>query len=267
MRAHISYIALMSDRPEALAAYYSTYFGLTALGHSAAGDVSLTDGFYNLSILKRRAELGEDNDELGLHHFGLAIDDIREFEGRLEEFAPGADLHGENGDVHHGDYRFTDGNGLAVSISTKHFNTPAKAGVYPSIHHLAMKVPDGDELVSLYGNLIGLQEVSSSIRRREEGSSARFAGDGSTSWAIFPAQTAEVNEGSINRLGMNHFGFVVPDMEAMLAKLPADGKTSRRPANRPFAEFRTFDPDGNGIDVSQRLGYEVDPDVWVRAAL
>ena len=66
--------------------------------------------------------------------------------------------------------------------------------------------------------------------------------------------------------GINHYGFVVPNMEDMLAKLPSDGKTSKRPSIRPFAEWRTFDPDGNGIDISAQLGYEVGVDRWVRAS-
>jgi catechol-2,3-dioxygenase len=266
MRAHISYIAMISEQPERLADYYAAYFGLRELGRSAAGDISLTDGYYNLTVLKRRADLGEQNDAVGLHHFGLAIDDIHELEGQLEEFAPKADIRAESGDVHHGEYRLIDNNGLTVSLSARHFNTPAKQHGFPSIHHLAMKVADNDAALEFYGNVIGLQETASSKKRRADGSSARFAGDGSTAWAIFPEQTSEENEGGVNKLGVNHFGFVIPNLEDMLGKLPPDGRTSRRPANRPFAEYRTFDPDGNGIDISQQLGYEVDPEVWIRAS-
>ena len=265
MRTHISYIAFLSDQPDRLAEHYSTYFGLKELGRSADGDVSMTDGFYNLSFLKRRKELGEANDEVGLHHFGLAIDDIHDFEGGLEEFAPQADVRAESGDVHHGEYRFTDPNGLTVSLSTKHFNTLGQSQTHPSIHHLAVKVPDNDALLDFYGNLIGLNESEVSKRVRQRGGMARFAGDGSTAWAIFRNGSSEDNEGAINKEGVNHFGFVVPSLEEMLAKLPPYGKTSKRPADRPFAEWRTFDPDGNGMDISQQLGYEVDPDVWVRA--
>jgi catechol 2,3-dioxygenase-like lactoylglutathione lyase family enzyme len=264
MRAHISYIAMLSDQPTRLAEYYSTYFGLRELGRSPDGDISMTDGFYNLTFLKRRAELGEDNDTVGLHHFGLAIDDIHELEGQLEEFAPQADIRGESGGIHHGEYRLIDINGLPVSLSAKHFNTAAQATGHPSVHHVAMKVRDNEAALSFYGSVIGLRETESSKRSRANGSTARFAGDGSTAWAIFPEAPGEANEGGVDKLGVNHFGFVVPDLEGMLARLPAEGRTSRRPANRPFAEWRTFDPDGNGIDISQQLGFEVDPDTWVR---
>jgi len=266
MKAQISYIAFISEQPERLANYYGTYFGLRELGRSAAGDISLTDGFYNLSVLKRRAELGEEKDEVGVHHFGVAVDDIREVEGRLEEFAPRADLRAENGDLQHGEYRLVDPNGLPVSLSTKHFKTTGQAGGFPEIHHVAIKVPNGDDILGFYSNVFGIREASASQRSRELGRPARFAGDGNPAWAILPMRTNDENDGNVDKPGMNHFGFVVPDMQALLAKLPADGRTGKRPDNRPFAEYRTFDPDGNGIDISQQLGYEVDVDRWIRAA-
>ena len=115
-------------------------------------------------------------------------------------------------------------------------------------------------------NLFGIQEGKAGLRSREQGRPARFAGDGSTAWAILPMHSKDENEGNVEKDGLNHYGFVVPNMEDMLAKLPSDGKTSKRPSIRPFAEWRTFDPDGNGIDISAQLGYEVDVDRWVRAS-
>lgn len=265
MKAQISYIAMLSDQPERLADYYQTYFGLRQLGHSPAGDISLTDGFYNLSILKRRSELGEGNDEVGIHHFGVAVDNIHEVEGRLEESAPSTDMRGENGDLHHGEARLFDPNGLPVSLSTKHFGTAGQPHGFPEIHHAAIKVPNGEDILSFYSKLFGIREASASGRSRQQGRPARFAGDGNTAWAILPMHATDENEGNVEKPGMNHFGFVVPNLPEMLGKLPNDGRTGKRPDNRPFAEYRTFDPDGNGIDISQQLGYEVDVDTWIRA--
>jgi len=265
MKAQISYIAMLSDQPERQANYYSTYFGLKELGRNGAGDISLTDGFYNLTFLKRRSELGEHDDQLGLHHFGIAVDDVREVEGRLEEFFPHTELSAENGDIHHGQYRLQDPNGLAVSLSTTHFGTSGKSDGFPEIHHAAIKVPNGDEILDFYTRIFAIREASAGARSRSLGRPARFAGDGNTAWAILPMHATDENDGNCEKPGMNHFGFVVPDMQAMLAALPQDGRTGKRPDNRPFAEYRTFDPDGNGIDISQQLGYEVDVDTWVRA--
>ena len=42
--------------------------------------------------------------------------------------------------------------------------------------------------------------------------------------------------------------------------------SNKRPNVRDMAEFRIFDPDLNAIDLSQTKGFEVDFDVWERAA-
>ena len=63
--------------------------------------------------------------------------------------------------------------------------------------------------------------------------------------------------------GVNHFGLLVENMSDMLNRLLGPN-TSQRPSTRPMAEFRTHDPEGNPIDISQVKGYEVDDGVWVR---
>ena len=88
MESQIRYLAIVSERPENLAHFYSTYFSMRELGRSDTGNVALTDGFYNISILKP----SDSSSELGISHFGVTIDDIGEVEARLKEFAPNADI-------------------------------------------------------------------------------------------------------------------------------------------------------------------------------
>jgi catechol 2,3-dioxygenase-like lactoylglutathione lyase family enzyme len=276
--AHLSYLAIISERPETLADFYRTYFGLSELDRSLAGDISMTDGFFNLTFFKRRADLGESDDSVGAHHFGLAIDDIREIEARLKEFAPNADLQPENGDLHHGEYRVFDPNGYPVSLSTKHFGVTPRPRGFPSIHHIATSVPNRDEVVSFYVNVFGFQETSVSIGYRERNHPARHVGDGITNLAILPdpdlmrqlGEEREVGEQNMainTKAGVAHFGFVVPDMEALMQRLPPElaGLTNQRPSRRYMAEYRVFDPERNGIDLSQHLGFEVGFNTWVRA--
>ena len=84
MSSQIRYLAIVSERPETLANFYSSHFKMRELGRSDDGDVAVTDGFYNISILKRR----DDGNELGINHFGVTIDDVGQIEARLKEFAP-----------------------------------------------------------------------------------------------------------------------------------------------------------------------------------
>src|SRR5438270_841218 len=114
------------------------------------------------------------------------------------------------------------------------------------VSYLAMVSEDPDKLASFYKTHFGLRELGHSpagagVKSREQGRRARFAGDGNTAWAILPMRATDENDGNVEKPGMNHVGFVVPDMEAMLGKLPPEARAGKRPANRPFAEYRTFD--------------------------
>jgi len=276
--AHLSYLAIISERPDTLADFYQTYFGLNVLGRSPAGDVSMTDGFFNLTFLKRRPDLGEADDRLGPHHLGLAVDDIREVEARLREFAPDAELREESGDLQHGEYRTFDPNGYPVSLSPRHFGITPRDRAFPAIHHIATSVPNRDAVVSFYVNVFGFQETSVSLGYRERGHPARHVGDGISNLAILPdpelmrqmGEEREVGEDNMainTRGGVAHFGFVVPDMDAIMQRLPRElsGLTNQRPTRRFMAEYRVFDPERNGIDLSQQRGFEVGLDRWVRA--
>ena len=71
--------------------------------------------------------------------------------------------------------------------------------------------------------------------------------DGTISLALLKNRA----EGKPN--GLNHIGFHVDDHEEIAAQLGKWGlaKPAERPADRPYAEVRITDPDGNNIDLSE----------------
>ena len=154
MDSQIRYLAIVSERPDTLARFYSTYFAMRELGRSDAGDIALTDGFYNIAILKPR----DGATELGISHFGITINDIRDVEARLKDFAPQADIRQEEGGLFHGDYRVTDPSGQTVSLSTHQFHTPKIERTFPCIRHLAVCVPNNDAVLDFYVNVFGFRE-------------------------------------------------------------------------------------------------------------
>ena len=66
--------------------------------------------------------------------------------------------------------------------------------------------------------------------------------------------------------GLNHFGFHIDNQEEMEKRLTDYGMAApaKRPADRPYAETRATDPDGNNFDLSvhgfQRAEYQADRD-------
>lgn len=265
MQARLRYIAITARDPAALAIYYALHFGMWLLGESADGDISMTDGFYNLTLFKQRAALGDEDAQLGTNHFGIEVDSMAELEDRLSRFAPDLDLRPEHGDLHHGEFRTRDPNGLVISISTQNFHVPHEYRQLPSIHHVAMAVPNNEAVLDFYKNVFGFHETSTTPGLRQRGVTARMAGDSQTALAILPEPKLldEPADGH-RKFGFNHFGFVVPDMDGLRRRLPI-GTVSKRPSNRPFAEYRVVDPEGNNFDISAVHGFEVDHGVWINS--
>jgi len=63
--SRIRYLAMLSEEPAKLAGFYAANFGLSELGRSSAGDVSLTDGGFNFTFLRPRPQLREPHMTIG----------------------------------------------------------------------------------------------------------------------------------------------------------------------------------------------------------
>lgn len=259
------YLAFLSDDPGALADFYSRHFALNELGRSNEGDVSLSDGFYNITFLRRRADLNELHNDTGLHHVGVQVPDIGEVTREYLRCMPDGVMVAEPGGLHFGERRFFDPECCPVTVSEGSFGAPEKRDVRtPRIAHIALNALVPQRTLEFYSSVFGFREVNTSLTYRERGRLNRFAGDGVTNLAIHPFYNK--NEGHEARYGVNHFGFLVDDIERKLDVLSKEIEVAPRPEDRPFAEFRLFDPEGNKFDLSQAKGWEVDVDVWDRAA-
>lgn len=107
------------------------------------------------------------------------------------------------------------------------------------IRHLAIKTKDPKRLEKFYTEVFDMKTI-----HREEGG-AIYMSDGYLTLALLR------NRGDAAPNGINHFGFDVEDGEEIEARLAKyDEPMTVRPSNRPFAEHRAMDPDGNLFDIS-----------------
>ena len=120
----------------------------------------------------------------------------------------------------------------------------------PKIRHLALFARDPEALAKFYHDNFDMEIVHRSP------SGACFITDGYITLALLKHRL----EGEA-ATGLNHFGFHVADTEAMSKKLVAKGleEPKKRPGNRPYAEFRAVDPEGNWFDLSAHGFEEVRP--------
>lgn len=264
--SRIRYLAILSSDPAALASFYVTQFGLAELGRNPDGDVSLTDGGFNLTLFRNRRELRELHKENGLHHLGIAVDNVDEVVARYRKLYPRGTVVSESGDLQHGEARIHDPECNPVTLSQRNFALGTSPLRVPRIAHLALNALDTEAIRDFYRDIFGFREVFEAHKHRlsEPDYRNKHVGDGFNNVAIQKFYNDEV--GHEARFGIAHFGFLVHDSKAMAEQVVAGGATVKaRPARRTQSEIRMRDPDGNGCDLSQR-GWEVDTDKWVKAS-
>src|SRR5690242_5682676 len=102
------------------------------------------------------------------------------------------------------------------------------------IRHLAIKTKDPERLAGFYKQVFGLKRI------RAEPGGAIYMSDGYLTLALLR------NRGEATPSGINHFGFHVEDVAEIEQELRVfDEPLVQRPGNRPYAEYRAMDPDGN----------------------
>jgi len=122
----------------------------------------------------------------------------------------------------------------------------------PKLRHLAIRTEDTHKLATFYKEVFEMKELS---RSRREGGSI-FLSDGYFNLAILP------NYAQNSPNGLYHFGFEVEDTEKIverIKKLDISRLPKKRPDNRPYAETRASDPDGNFFDISENGFEEIRP--------
>jgi catechol 2,3-dioxygenase-like lactoylglutathione lyase family enzyme len=114
------------------------------------------------------------------------------------------------------------------------------------IRHLAILTEDVERLVKFYMTSFGLEVV-------EGVGTATYLTDGHLNLAIIPIGPERKIEGDHLKVGINHLGLEVENVDALVPICRDAGASvdvKKRPPNRE-AEFRVHDPDGNPVDLSQ----------------
>ena len=117
------------------------------------------------------------------------------------------------------------------------------------IRHISIVARDTEALAAFYVDAFGLKEVHRDDKRKKpDGKIGVFLTDGYINLAILPLRL----EGEQTH-GLHHFGLHIEDTAAAGEKLSSHGVDlpKLRPGDRPFAEHRAMDPEGNIFDLSE----------------
>ncbi len=275
----LNYLAIMSDDPEGLKAWYHRWFGFEEYQRVPAGTIYLTDGHFSVGLLKRGAAVGETDHERGLHHIGFQIESILDVERNLEDFDPSIRIERRPAEDPFAEFRITDPEGIVVDLSEKDYGITGEPRV-PGIRHLASCNRDIPRKFAFYREVLGVpdakrteeevkQDVITTTGSLPEGfhysTPSQFVGDGYVNFALLPPRSDEPEW----RWGFDHFGVLVPDPIGMVQQLGQADSSGRpidvRPAER-MVECGVRDPEGNRIDLSSFKGWKIAAGQYARIA-
>jgi catechol-2,3-dioxygenase len=231
-------LAIAAENPAKLAVFYQKVFDLEAIGEEK-GAIFLSDGTFNLALMPK-----VEGGDRGLSYIGFdtaRIESVRKKlvgmesdDASLVECAPRAGIECETRDP--------DGN--AIGLCKRAFDVAYQHTPVPS-RHIALYTSDPQRLANYYCRMLDMKEVDRTDR------SSIFVSDGYLNLALLYERKEE-------NKGLNHFGFYVKSNEEMRERAARAGVSpgARRPDRIPFAEYRVHDPEGNGIDISEK-GWKV----------
>jgi catechol 2,3-dioxygenase-like lactoylglutathione lyase family enzyme len=252
----IRHFALAVPDPWATAEFYKQVFGFACVGEtdsSLAEGVFLSDGVVNMALLDFKSEeaaQGLGKDYVGLHHFGIWVDDVESHQ-KLIERAGGRWIMGEPDYRHNAAYevKFHDINGVILDLVHNGWAGTQRAPGRPDnqtsgprtlvprfearriaaaetmakrlgpgvvrrngqLRHFAMSVPDPWATAEFYKQIFGFACVGETDSSLAEGV---FISDGMFNIALLAYKSEEAAQGlGKGYVGLHHFGIWVDSVE------------------------------------------------------
>ena len=255
--SELRHIAMSVRDPWMTAEFYKSIFGLEVAGEtdsSLAEGVFLTDGVFGIALLAYKSDeaaQGKGKDFVGLHHFGVWVDNVEATQKRIEAHG-GRWIMGEPDYRHNAQYevKFLDPNGVVLDLvhngwaGTQRRPGQADNEVSPKrglveryaerrakaaqamaargftappqrcgeIRHFAMAVPDPWMTAEFYKRVFGFAVVGETDSSLAEGV---FLSDGVIGLALLDYKSDAAAQGKgKDFVGLHHFGIWVDDVDA-----------------------------------------------------
>ncbi|MEK7341328.1 MAG: VOC family protein [Candidatus Binatota bacterium] len=223
-------LTIKAKDPKRLADFYRKVFELKTVSEDGSL-VRLSDGVFTLALLNQHGD-----GTRGLYASGFQVENLDGVKDKVER--------GDKASPH-GEWQIADPDGNLIDLTAKGFGAAQEKSPFP-IRHLALYTADPKRLANFYGDVFKMKEVAYSDR------SSIFVADGYFNVALLYQRVGE------EKNGFNHFGFHVTDIEEMRDRAEKAGvpRGAKRPDRIPYAEYRLHDPEGNGIDISEK-GWKV----------
>ncbi|MGH7796451.1 MAG: VOC family protein [Candidatus Binatia bacterium] len=227
-------LVIAAEDPGRLCDFYRKVFELDKIDE-ARGAIFLSDGVFNLALVPE-----PEPQKQGLRHLSFDTVRVESMGKKLARVDMAESDLVEVESVTGVEYEVRDPDGNTVGICRRAFDVGYEKRPVP-IRHIALYTPNPQRMADFYCRVLDMKEIEKSDR------SSIFVSDGYFNLALLYQRKEEP-------MGLNHFGFHVKSNEEMQARAEKAGvrRGAARPARIPFAEYRVHDPEGNGIDISQK---------------
>jgi catechol 2,3-dioxygenase-like lactoylglutathione lyase family enzyme len=227
-------VMIAAENPAQLSTFYRDVFELDQI-EEAKGAVFLSDGIFNLALVPEA-----DQNRQGIRHIGFDTVRVESLGKKLaqSDIDPASLVSVQS--LSGIEFELKDPDGNLIGICRRAFDVAYAERPVP-IRHVALYTPQPRRLADFYCRVFDMKEVDKTDR------SSIFVSDGYLNLALLYQRKEEP-------IGLNHFGFHVKSTEEMQQRAEKAGvpRGAARPERIPFAEYRVHDPEGNGVDISQK---------------
>jgi len=227
-------LVIAAEDPARLAAFYSDVFELEKIDE-ANGAVFLSDGVFNLAITTE-----PDDQKQGIRMLCFDTTRVESMRRKLAPLKIPESIITEVDSKLGLEHELRDPDENRIGVCKRAFDVAYQQRPV-LIRHIALYTPHPQQLADFYCKVLDMKEVERTDR------SSIFVSDGYFNLALLYQRKEEP-------IGLNHFGFHVKSNEEMQARAEKAGvrRGAARPDRIPFAEYRVHDPEGNGVDISQK---------------
>ena len=267
MAGRLRHLAIVSDRPALLGEFYRGLFGLKGAPAATPGSAEVvSDGYVGMNINPRVP-----GRQGGFDHFGFEVDDVEDVKDRLRESYPDIELAMRPGNRPFAGISTHDPVGNVFDLSQadmanrRDVYTDEIADLPRSVDHVVLRVVEADRAAQFYSTVYGLDEME-----KAPSDPNRYLTDGRVTFVISPWCIGDYTGGGIERPALEHVGFKVESIEAVLADLQTMAEATPELAPKPWkagpegevrirqlalcnrGEYQLCDPDGVLIDLVER---------------
>jgi catechol 2,3-dioxygenase-like lactoylglutathione lyase family enzyme len=227
--------------------------------------LSVSDGYVGMTIIGRKPGYNP-----GLHHFGIDVDDVEEACARIRKNYPEIAVLKRPSNRPFATFGAHDPEGNYFDLTQEGMDN--RRDVYVDavreeprrIHHIKLRVMNPNAIASFYRDLFDLKEEEKALEDPNH-----YLTDGRVTLIVSPWKMTDFEGAGIDRPGLEHLGFRVDSVDAVVKQLAAlresDPAMRERIVSEPkegerrlaliascrHGQHQFSDPDGVFIDIAE----------------